>query len=551
MPYPTEHSARLKSPGSYIRFRRQNDKFGPGIHAIFGVTKAGKAELQAIRFDRKKFTVAQAKAWLKAHKHKPIKFEPASTTASLAAAKFKFNCECIKCGHKIKTNEHCAKLKCTKCGGQMRRVERPGPGQPGAELAGVAKGVEVLRVGSFQGSKGPEVVVTGKGLDALIRNFAANPDVPLIVGHDVLGKVLKANTDTPAAGWVSRFYRQGKKLLADIVDIPEVVGEWIASKAFRKVSMGLSRVKGKGGIEELVARHIGLLGAKPPAVDGLADFPQVEFTFDLDPTVIEFTKGEISVDRKKALEVLRKAGLDEKLFGEGVPDATVIALAEKTQAQADSTAAAEKTAEEAKATAVAADKRADEAEAKVKAAEEEEEDAVPTAEAAMAKATEAKEAAEKAVAKAELAHKEIEKRLVSERAVRAESLADRLIEEGRMSPAEKDGWLSVALAHAGGNGGVEVELASADGKTKEKLDTFEAHLQLADRRPKIQVFGEVGEEGGPTSDEAKEKATVEAGEYWLEHKDDLKSAYTREEFVVAQLASKGFKVEKKTTEGGK
>ena len=40
-----------------------------------------------------------------------------------------FECECIKCGNKIKTEEHCIDLKCPECGGQMRRTERPGVGQ--------------------------------------------------------------------------------------------------------------------------------------------------------------------------------------------------------------------------------------------------------------------------------------------------------------------------------------------------------------------------------------------------------------------------------------
>jgi len=41
-----------------------------------------------------------------------------------------FNCSCIKCGYKImKSEQHCSELKCPKCGGQMRRVERPSTGQ--------------------------------------------------------------------------------------------------------------------------------------------------------------------------------------------------------------------------------------------------------------------------------------------------------------------------------------------------------------------------------------------------------------------------------------
>ena len=49
----------------------------------------------------------------------------------LIIEKQKFNCECIKCGYKIQSEKHCKDLKCEKCGGQMRRAERPGPGQEG------------------------------------------------------------------------------------------------------------------------------------------------------------------------------------------------------------------------------------------------------------------------------------------------------------------------------------------------------------------------------------------------------------------------------------
>lgn len=45
----------------------------------------------------------------------------------------KYNCECIKCGYKITSDKHCDELKCPECGGQMRRVERPGPGKPHIE----------------------------------------------------------------------------------------------------------------------------------------------------------------------------------------------------------------------------------------------------------------------------------------------------------------------------------------------------------------------------------------------------------------------------------
>ena len=44
-----------------------------------------------------------------------------------------FDCECIDCEHTMKSEKHCNDLKCPECGGQMRRAERPGPGQSGQE----------------------------------------------------------------------------------------------------------------------------------------------------------------------------------------------------------------------------------------------------------------------------------------------------------------------------------------------------------------------------------------------------------------------------------
>lgn len=43
-----------------------------------------------------------------------------------------FECECIDCGHKMTSEDHCNTLTCPECGGTMRRAERPGPGQESA-----------------------------------------------------------------------------------------------------------------------------------------------------------------------------------------------------------------------------------------------------------------------------------------------------------------------------------------------------------------------------------------------------------------------------------
>jgi len=78
-PYPNFHSARVKSPGSFLRVRVFTTT-KKGIMFYGGPLKSdprGPTEVQAIRFPKDKFTPKQAKKWLKDHKQKYILFEPA------------------------------------------------------------------------------------------------------------------------------------------------------------------------------------------------------------------------------------------------------------------------------------------------------------------------------------------------------------------------------------------------------------------------------------------------------------------------------------------
>jgi len=40
-----------------------------------------------------------------------------------------YSCECLDCGHKFTSEEHCADSKCPECGGKCRRSDRPGDGK--------------------------------------------------------------------------------------------------------------------------------------------------------------------------------------------------------------------------------------------------------------------------------------------------------------------------------------------------------------------------------------------------------------------------------------
>lgn len=78
MPYVSEHAVRLRPPSRYVRFRRENNLFGPGIDVVWGVTEDGAAEIQALRFDARRYTLEQVQKWIREHNMDPIAIEPAT-----------------------------------------------------------------------------------------------------------------------------------------------------------------------------------------------------------------------------------------------------------------------------------------------------------------------------------------------------------------------------------------------------------------------------------------------------------------------------------------
>lgn len=57
----------------------------------------------------------------------------------------KFECICLKCGKVISSDKHCKDIKCPACGGDMRRKDHPGKGQPqkANEVKVIIKQIEV------------------------------------------------------------------------------------------------------------------------------------------------------------------------------------------------------------------------------------------------------------------------------------------------------------------------------------------------------------------------------------------------------------------------
>ncbi len=74
MPYPTEHSCRLRDPGEFSEFRRSNGARkhkGKSYDVIYGKQKSdGAWSEQAYRYDAKTWDAADAKAHCQSHKGK-------------------------------------------------------------------------------------------------------------------------------------------------------------------------------------------------------------------------------------------------------------------------------------------------------------------------------------------------------------------------------------------------------------------------------------------------------------------------------------------------
>jgi HK97 family phage major capsid protein len=83
-PYPNEHAARIEDPEDFDYFRRKNNEFKNGIHAIHGINDE-KRLIQSIRFDKDKYTVDEAKDWLERNDFEYIKFEPAIEERAISA----------------------------------------------------------------------------------------------------------------------------------------------------------------------------------------------------------------------------------------------------------------------------------------------------------------------------------------------------------------------------------------------------------------------------------------------------------------------------------
>lgn len=144
--------------------------------------------------------------------------------------------------------------------------------------------IHVFRAGRHTTAAGEPIEFSQADLEATVAGYdPALHQAPLVIGHP--------EGDAPAYGWATRFELRGGELYALADQVRPEFAEGVNSGAYKQRSLAWYRptdaANPKPGI--WYPRHIGFLGAQPPAIKGLEP---VQFREGGEPVEIEFAEWE-------------------------------------------------------------------------------------------------------------------------------------------------------------------------------------------------------------------------------------------------------------------
>lgn len=145
------------------------------------------------------------------------------------------------------------------------------------------KPFEIFRAGNHTSTQGKSLSFSEADLAAIAASYdPAVHHAPIVVGHP--------KQNGPAFGWIKAIEVKGDRLVAVPEDLDATFAEMVKDKKYRKVSAALYDPSSPGnptpGSYHL--RHVGFLGAEPPAVKGLK---AIEFS-DAGEIIVEFADTE-------------------------------------------------------------------------------------------------------------------------------------------------------------------------------------------------------------------------------------------------------------------
>lgn len=325
------------------------------------------------------------------------------------------------------------------------------------------KWIEVLSTGTHTSSAGQVVTYTEADLDKIASNYnSAEHEAPIVIGHPA--------SNAPAWGWVETLERKGKTLMAKLKDVQPEFAEMVKKGLFKKRSVSL--------YPDLKLRHVGFLGAQPPAVKGLADIAFSEDEAAVFEWVDDFS--EASWNWRIVGRIFGR--LRDWLIAEkGIEEADKIISGWEIQDVSREPETETKFQEETTVTL-------EEMRAQVRAEYHE-------------KLTAAEAAATAARARVTELETTIKQTAAEARKAEFASFCDGLVTEGKLKPADKDSTVALLLALDAGQ-----KIEFSDGTTKVEKTAVDALKERLAAAPKVVEFGEMATHGAG-------KPAVDYGEY--------------------------------------
>lgn len=288
------------------------------------------------------------------------------------------------------------------------------------------KWIEIARAGTFTDSAGRPQTFTAGDLATIAGAYDPQKrDCPLVFGHP-------QSDSAPAFGWARKLKAEGGKLLALFEKVPEQVRALVDAGHYRHVSMSLMP-------DRKTLRHVALLGAAQPAIDGLK---AVELADGANSITVDFSTNQEATMPDDAQREREIGALKERLAALEKENETLKKQAQAHKEDKDKAQAAKDKAEAAKA--------------------------------------EAETKAEKAASDFAAYREKVE-------AEKREARVSALVAAGKIKPAEKAGVLEFAAALAAKGG--TIDFAAPDGKT-EKVSLEEKYLREQEARPEDPRFAD-------------------------------------------------------------
>ncbi len=311
------------------------------------------------------------------------------------------------------------------------------------------KTIEIFRAGTFATRAGDEITFSDADLAAIAAAYdPAVHEAPLVAGHP--------KHDDPAQGWVTGVEFVGGRLVAEVDQVNPEFAAAVGRGEYKRISAAFypptSKANPKPG--QFYLRHVGCLGAMPPAVSVLKP---LHFTAGDDDFVdVEFAQGDAAPGA--LLRQLRdwltgKLGIAD---ADGAPPGQPVSWADDTAPSPAFSSPTDTGVTMTKPDAAALDKRQadlDAREARFK---------------------------EREVAFAEQERVQLRKD--------NEAFLDDLVKQGRFLPAQKGNTLAFMESLVASD--LVVEFAEGDGKSA-KIKPLDAYKRQLSALPKVVEFGEV------------------------------------------------------------